>query len=145
MAQLALPIVAGELLIDVRLNLHAPALVAFQAAQRSIPPSVQARAILDTGSNATGVSAALIQQLSLISTVPSSTHGIGGPVPVQLYRASLVVVDPAQPQIPWYVLPDLEVLELPPGTPVDVLIGMNVLLDFRLLVDGPARQFTLEY
>jgi len=145
MAQLALPIVIGELLIDVRLNLHAPALVALQPAQRPIPQSAAARAILDTDSNATCVSAALVQQLALISTLSSTTQGISGPVAVQLYRASLVILDPARPHVPWFVVPDLEVMELPPGAPVDVLIGMNVLLDFRLLVDGPARQFTLDY
>jgi hypothetical protein len=145
MAQLTLPIVAGELLIDVRLNLHAPALAAFQTTQKAAPASVPAKAILDTGSNVTGVSTALIQQLSLVQTVPSKTHGIGGVVQVQMFRASLIIVDPVQPQVPWFVQPDLLVMELPPGTPADVLIGMDILLDFRLLMDGPNRQFTLDY
>jgi hypothetical protein len=115
MAQLTLPIVAGELLIDVRLNLHAPALAAFQTTQKAAPASVPAKAILDTGSNVTGVSTALIQQLSLVQTVPSKTHGIGGVVQVQMFRASLIIVDPVQPQVPWFVQPDLLVMELPPG------------------------------
>jgi hypothetical protein len=66
MAQLTFPIVADELQVDVRVNLHAPALAALQVAQRSAPMSVLARAILDTGSNVTAVSTAVIQQLSLV-------------------------------------------------------------------------------
>jgi hypothetical protein len=47
--------------------------------------------------------------------------------------------------MPWLVQPDLLVMELPSVLPVDVLIGMDVLLTCKLVVDGPARQFTLEY
>jgi hypothetical protein len=36
-------------------------------------------------------------------------------------------------------------MELPLGTPVDVLIGMDVLLGCRMLLDGPGRQFTLDF
>lgn len=127
------------------MNLHALALAARQAAQLAAPVSVLKRAILDTGSNVSGVSAAVIQRLGLVRYVQSSTQGIGGAVSVDLYRVSLTVFDPAQQHLPWFVQPDLVVMELPPGTPVDVLIGMDVLLDCRMLLDGPGRQFMLDF
>jgi hypothetical protein len=145
MAQLTLPIVARELKVEVRINLAAPDLVLLQAANQPTPQSVTAIATLDTGSNVTCVSAAIIRQLALSRTTSSKTSGIGGPVSVQLFHASLMIVDPAQPQVPFFVQPDLEVMELPPGAPVDVLIGMDVLLNCRLLIDGPNRTFTIDF
>jgi hypothetical protein len=50
------------------------------------------------------------------------------------------------PMIPERVVqPDLLVMELPLGFPVDVLIGMDVLLGCRMLLDDPARQLTLDF
>jgi hypothetical protein len=87
----------------------------------------------------------VIQQLAIVSHASSSTHGIAGSVPVRLYRVSLSVFDPAQPTLTWFVVPDLEVMELPSYIAVDVLIGMDVLLQCRLLLDGPGRQFALDF
>ena len=42
--------------------------------------------------------------------------------------------------------PDMPVMELSPPIPgVDALIGMDILLMCKLLLDGPAKQFTLEW
>jgi len=47
---------------------------------------------------------------------------------------------------PSLVQPSLEVVELTTPIPnIDVLLGMDVLLQCRLLIDGPARQFTLMF
>lgn len=145
MAQLTFPIVTDELLVDVRVNLHAPALAGLQAAHRPAPASIVARAIIDTGSNASGISASAVQQLALVPYLQSQTQGIAGSVSVQLYRVSLSIFDAAQAHLPWLVQPDLLVMELPPGVPVDVLIGMDVILCCRLLLDGPGRQLTLDF
>ncbi len=41
---------------------------------------------------------------------------------------------------------DLLIMELIDPIPgVEVLIGLDILLDCRLLLDGPGRQFTLEF
>jgi hypothetical protein len=41
---------------------------------------------------------------------------------------------------------NLLVMEMPSPIPgVEVLIGLDILLDCKLLLDGPARQFTLEF
>jgi hypothetical protein len=36
-------------------------------------------------------------------------------------------------------------MDLPHGFPFDVLIGMDVLLSCKLVVDGPAGQFAIEF
>lgn len=64
---------------------------------------------------------------------------------MKLYQVSLSIFDATQPLLPWFVIPDLEVMELPPHVTIDVLIGMDVLLQCRLLLDGPGRQFTLDF
>jgi hypothetical protein len=145
MASLTSPIVARELLIDVRVNLDAPSLLTRLATQQAPPPSFVGRGIIDTGSNATGVSAAVARQLALTRFSQSSSQGIGGLVTVDLYRASLTVCDAAQPHVPWLTIPDIVVFELIPDVPHDVLIGMDVLLQCRLTVDGPAGVFPLDY
>jgi hypothetical protein len=145
MPQLTFPISARELIADVRVNVSAADMAQLYANRRAAPSPVVARGELDTGSNVTGVSAAVIQRLALVPHGRSSTTGIGGNVTVQLYRVSLSVFDPANPLVPWFVVPDLEVMELPPSVRSDVLIGMDVLLECRLFLDGPARTFTLDY
>ena len=145
MAQLTFPIVMGELLVDVRVNLAAPDLAVLQAANKPAPASVVARAILDTGSNVTGVAASIIQQFQLLPAHQSTTQGIGGTPAVNLFRVSLSIFDAIQPHLPWFVQPDLLVMELPSGVHVDVLIGMDVLLACRLIMDGPARQLTIDF
>lgn len=145
MAQLSFPIALRELRVDVRVNLSAPELAVLVAGRRPAPVSAVGRAVLDTGSNVTGVSAAIIQQLALTSHASNKTSGVGGPVPVRLFRVSLSVFDAAQPHQPWFVQPDVEVMELPSHVSADVLIGMDVLLQCRLTVDGPAGTFTIDY
>jgi hypothetical protein len=145
MPQISSPIVASELRVDVRVNRSAPDLIAIAAAGQPAPASIAARAQIDTGSNVTGLSAAILVQLGCPTLAHSSTQGIGGGVSVRLFRVSLSIFDPGNPHIPWFVEPDLLVMELPPGFAVDVLIGMDVLLGCRMIVDGPARLLTLDF
>jgi hypothetical protein len=47
--------------------------------------------------------------------------------------------------LPMLTLPSLLVMALPPGPSCDVLIGMDVLKQCKLIVDGPANFFTVEF
>jgi hypothetical protein len=116
-----------------------------QAAQQPAPTPVVAQALLDTGSNVTGVAASLIQQLPLTPYAQSQTQGLSGTTSVRLFYVSLIIFDPAQPHGPRFTQPNLLVMELPPSSTLDVLIGMDVLLDCRMLPDGPGRQLTLDF
>lgn len=65
---------------------------------------------------------------------------------VNVYEMSLSITDPATAGAPMSVHPYLTVTELPyPPAGLDVLIGLDVVLDCRLLIDGPTRTFTLEF
>jgi hypothetical protein len=75
MAQLTFPIRARELHVDVRINLCAPDLALIHGNRQPAPAAVATRAALDTGSNVSGVSATVLQQLALASHAKSSTLG----------------------------------------------------------------------
>jgi hypothetical protein len=144
MAQLDFPIVPAGLSVDVLVNLQASVLVPLRSSGGG-PSSVQGKGLLDTGSDVTGVALPILQQLGVPVVRRVSTQGIGGTVQVNLYRVSLHVLDSNRLGLPWLSQPSLLVMELVPGFPCDVLIGMDVLLTCKMLVDGPARRFTLEF
>ena len=100
---------------------------------------------LDTGSDITAVTLPILQQLGIPPIVQTSTQGLGGPLSVNVYRVSFHILNLQNLNLPWLFQPALLVMELPPGFPLDVLIGMDILLTCKMLVDGPARQFTLEF
>lgn len=145
MPQLTFPISARELIVDVRVNVCAAEMTQLFAQRRAAPSPVVTRGEIDTGATTTGISTAVVQRLGLTPHGRSSTTGVGGRVAVRLYSIALTVFDASNSLIPWFVVPDLEVMELPPSVSRDVLIGMDVLLLCRLLLDGPNGQFTLDY
>jgi hypothetical protein len=145
MPQLTFPILPDGLVVDVLVNLEAAVLVPLRARGQRCPP-VEGKGLIDTPSNVSGVSPAIVSQLKLPPVgPPTTTTGIGGAVIVQLYRASLHLRDAGAVNLPMLTLPSLLVMELPPGPSCDVLIGMDVLLGCKLIVDGPGRQFTVEF
>lgn len=65
---------------------------------------------------------------------------------MNVYSISLGITDPGHPVRVWLTQPTLQVTELSTSLPdTDVLIGLDVLLGCKLLLDGPAREFTLEF
>jgi predicted aspartyl protease len=145
MPQLTFPITRKGLEVDVRVNLDAASMRSLRAVGGPLPESVQARGLIDTGTDVTAVSPSILQQLGLPVQSHATSQGIGGAVQVRLFNVMLFILDVAQPNVPWFTQPDLLVMELPTGLPVEVLIGMDVLLTCGMVVDGPARQFTLVY
>ena len=145
MPQLTFPVTGTDLLVDVRVNLDATELARLRAATCPAPASVEVRGLLDTGTDITGVAPHILQQLGAVPRRNTHTHGVGGRVPTRLFDVSLSIWDSSQPHLPWFTIPHLRVMELSLGIPCDVLIGMDVLLQCRLLLDGPGRQFTLDF
>jgi hypothetical protein len=76
---------------------------------------------------------------------PTSTQALGVSVPVQLYRVSLHIRDEQRPNLPMFTLPSLLVMDLPSTVPHDALIGLDVLLNCTLIVNGRAGQFTIDF
>jgi hypothetical protein len=147
MARVTFPVTPAGLAAPVRIGQHGPATAARIAAGNQPVLPVQARGFIDTGTNVTAVASWVLQQLGAPTASVTSTHTVAGQVPVQLYRVSLGITDPGLPHgAPWLTVPDMLVMELTTTLPdADVLIGLDVLLDCKLLLDGPARQFTLEF
>jgi hypothetical protein len=100
---------------------------------------------LDTGANITSIAAPVLRQLGLTSISAGTTQTASGAVGVNLFMVSVSITDPAQPGSPWLTQADLLVMELATLLPdADVLIGLDVLLKYKMALDGPGRQFTLE-
>ena len=145
MPQLTFPIISDGLVVDVVVNLEAAVLVPLRASGQLCPP-IEAKGLIDTASNVSGVSPAIVRHLGLPpSGPPTTTTGIGGAFPVQLYRVSLHFRVARAPTLPMLTMPSLLAMELPPGPSCDVLIGMDVLSQCKLIVDGPCGFFTLEF
>ena len=75
-----------------------------------------------------------------------STQTAGGLAAVDLYEVSLSIPPPGRAPGPMLTRLKLLVMEMPSPIPgVDVLISLDILLDCKTLLDGPARQFSLEF
>lgn len=146
MNQLTFPLQAGELKLDVMLSLHHQAMVDRLAAGLSLSAPLWATGVVDTGSSVTSIVPDVIQRLGAQFVSHSRTHTAAGPVPVRLFRVSLSIPSASKLPGPMLTRDDLIIMELIDPIPgVEVLIGMDILLDCRLLLDGPDRQFALEF
>ncbi len=147
MVLLAFPVTPAGLAVPVWIGLDGQATAALLAAGLPIPAPVQARGLIDTGSDVAVVASSILQQLGVPLAAATSTHTAAGQIQVNLCAVSLSVTDPAQPAgSPWLTHPGLLVMEAATILPnADVLIGLAILLDCKMLLDGPARRFTLEF
>jgi hypothetical protein len=143
MPHLTFPLAPAGMVVDCRLNVDATTMRAAIAAG-TVPASAPAQGLIDTGSDITAVAPEILQQLAVPIHYHTVTHGISGPIPVRLFLVTLFILDASRPHLPWFVHPDLLVMELPAGLPFDGLVGLDVLRNGKLFLDGPAGQFTLD-
>jgi hypothetical protein len=103
--------------------------------------------LIDTGTDITSVASMVLRRLGLNTpTVQATTQTVSGAAHVDLFEVSVNVLNLGNPSDPKYVLPTLRIMELPtPLAAFDVLIGLDILLTTRLLLDGPGHSFTLEF
>jgi hypothetical protein len=146
MPQLTFPVTVAGLAAPVWIGLDGKTSSALTAAGKPIVPPVQARGLLDTASDVTAIAPWVLQHLAVPAAGRTVTRTAGGHVAVYLYEVSLGITDPNQPAGSWVTLPNLLVTELAIAlADADVLIGLDVLLECKLLLDGPARQFSLDF
>ena len=146
MAQLSFPVTKAGLTVPVWIGLSGETTDALLVAHQQPVLPVQARGLLDIATDVTAVASWVLQQLGVPAISTASTTTAGGPVTVNVYKLSLGITDPGQPILTWLTWPNLLVTELATVLPdADVLIGLDVLLECKLLLDGPARHFTLEF
>lgn len=145
MAQLTFSVTPAGLAVPVWIGLSGEATTALMAAGRPPVPPVQVRGLLDTASDATAIAPWILKRLAISVSSTASTHTAAGSVDVNVYNVSLGITDPTQSVLHWLTVANLLVTDLPTVLPdTDVLIGLDVLLECKLLLDGPAKSFTLE-
>jgi hypothetical protein len=146
MAQIIVPFAADGLRLTVLVGPTANEMARLAAAGLPIPQPFWARAEIDTAANPTAVARPVLRQLGLQPTRQDTSRTAAGSVTVDLYRISLGLPPIFGLQSTTVLAHDMEVSALDHAIPgIDMLIGLDVLLDRRLLIDGPARRFTLEF
>lgn len=138
---------SDQLLVDVGVVAGSAAVAKALAAGGVAPPDALVRAVIDTGSTATAVTLAVLQQVGaqLAGLPQAKTQGVGGPVSTDLYLATLTIGDRSTPGAPVFIVKDLVVMTWAGDPPVEVVIGRDILLRCALLLDGPAGAFTLTF
>jgi hypothetical protein len=144
MPQLTFPIVPAGLVVDVLVNLEAAVLLPLRSTGGG-PAPIQGSGLIDTGSDISALALPILQRLGTAPVGQTVTHGIAGPIPVALYRASLHIFNAQNVTLPWQSHPTLVVMELAAGVPFDVLLGMDILRTCKTLIDGPANNFLLDF
>jgi hypothetical protein len=146
MPHFTFPITKDGYTLDVQIGLKATSVRSLMATGQPIPPPVQARALLDTASDKTAVAVHLLRQLGIAPRGPVRTQTAGGIVKVQLYEVSLSIPNPTGARTPMLVHPEWEVTEFLHAPPqIDVLIGLDVLNQCLVVIDGPGGRFTLGF
>jgi hypothetical protein len=147
MSRLVYPIDPHGLLVDVVVGPSGLTLASQLATGQPIAAPFRARGLIDTGTDVTAVSAALLQQLGIASSYQNTTQTAAGRLSVQMFVVSLGITDFADPAAPELVEPDLTVMELVTSLPqaIEVLIGLDVLRGCKFLLDGPTNHFSLEF
>jgi hypothetical protein len=103
-------------------------------------------ALIDTGTDISAVDPGILGALGLTPFDRVTTHTVGGQVSVGRYKISLSIFGPARAAGPVLLRTEWTVMELPTLLPnINALFGMDLLSECRLIVDGPARQFTMEF
>jgi aspartyl protease len=146
MPQLTFPTRPDGLFVDVLVGLDAQMVTDRLAAGLPVPPAVQVRGLLDTGSDVTCVHASLLSHLGAALHAPTTTQTAGGSVRVNLFRMRVSICDARNPTGPLLMNPSLLVMEPQQSLPnAEVLIGLDILLNCKLFLDGPAGEFTLQW
>jgi hypothetical protein len=146
MPQLTFAIPSGELKLAVVIGHNRQHLAGLLAAGQALPAPIWTTGVIDTGTNVTCVTPAVLQQLGLASTGQSSSQTVAGHSAVNLFEVSVSTPPPGNVPAPMLTRRDLVVMEMPSPVPgVEVLIGLDILLDCKLVLEGPARRFTLEF
>jgi len=132
------------MIVPAVVGLSQPDVAALLQAGHPVPSPSHARALIDTGSSVTAIAPSALGRLGLAPLLAGASQTASGSVAVNLYRVSLSVYDASGGTM--FTQRDLLVSELTTSIPsIDALIGMDVLQECKLLLDGPAGRFTLEF
>ena len=144
MPQMTFPFDLEGMFVDVLVSCGSDHLARLLARGKPLPSPLWVRGMIDTGTNVSAVSLAIIHQLEIPPGKAARSEGIAGEFASHYYEVSLTIADKSAPGRTPYSPPDVSVIHLE-AAGVDVLIGLDLLVACRLVVDGPARLFTLEF
>jgi aspartyl protease len=146
MPHLSFPIDPDGLCLTALVGLTEPDTQTILSARKPIPAPIWVRALIDTGCDATALAPDVIRQLGIAPFHRTMSQTASGSVWVQLYRVSLSVPAPGGAVGPMLTVPDLVVTELTATLPdVDALIGMDVVRQCLIVIDGPGKQFLVSF
>ncbi len=146
MSKLTFPVSLDGLCLDAVIGLDGATTQALVSAGKSVAAPHPARALIDAGTDITAVSSLILQGLGVPVQYTATTHTAAGVVKSSLFEVSLAITDLNTTSAPWLVESSWIVMELSSRLPgSDVLIGLDLLLGCKFLLDGPARQFTLDF
>jgi hypothetical protein len=144
MARLTFSFGQDGLLVPTLVNLSTPAMQALQAQGQPLPPNVRARGMLDSGSTITAVAPWVLTTLKAVPGKTASTQTAAGNVGVTFYQVSFSIYHagggPMLTRRNWRVTSLAEDL-----ADVDVLFGLDLLLEIVLNVNGPGKTFSLDF
>jgi hypothetical protein len=146
MPHFTFPLSPDGMIVQAMFGLNGAATAALVQTGQPVARPIQVRSLLDNGTDATAIAPHVFQKLGLKSQVSGTSQTAAGQVTVNLYRVSLGITGPAGGTGSALVLPDLLVSELTATLPnIDALIGMDVLRQCLLVLDGPGQQFILGF
>ena len=136
------PISASGLLLDVMVGLPGKSMAPLVGAGEPVPAPIKSRALIDSGTDVTCIASSPLRGFGLNPVANRTSRTLSGSVFVDLFEVSFSLPGPTPGLL--LVLPQLVVIEMrSPPPDINVLVGMDVLLQCVLHVDGPQRQFTV--
>jgi hypothetical protein len=146
MPRLTFPIATDGLLVPVLVGLETAILQDLLARGVPLPRPAPGVGLSDTGTTITAVVPRTLAAIGAVSFGQATTTTAAGQVAVQLYRVSLTRYDPIRPPADTFGRGTVFVTDLAHDLPgVAVLIGLDLIRELVLTVDGPAGQFALSF
>ena len=137
---------SGELTLPVLVGLSAEETQAQLAAGKETPAPLWGTAAIDTGTSITCIARDVLVKLGTKPVKQATSQTASGQFVVDLYKVSLSIPAPGPTTGPMFTVRELTVMEMSETIPgLEALIGLDILLQCKLLLDGPARTFTLEF
>jgi hypothetical protein len=146
MPHLTFPIDRDGLVVPGLVGFNDQATAALVQANQPVPRPLAIRALLDSGCDVTAVSPDIVSHFGLTSVHSGSSQTASGSVLVKLYKISLSIHGLSGAAAPMLTYSDLLVTRLAVPLPnLDVLVGLDIIKQCLLIIDGPGDRFTLSF
>ena len=146
MPRLTIDFTAEDIRLPVLIGPDRSVIAAAIAGGGQVPKALRATALLDTGTNITAISADLIARLGLVKVDDGETQTASGVATVDLFSISLGFPAEKGLTAPAVLVSELKVMALSVEIEgVDVLFGLDALLNCHMLFDGPGLTLLIDF